>query len=181
MSHKAKLQSCVSVVRLPKIWFLSQRSKLVLLVSAIGSWNHCSQNPFSILVQQSDTSLTYLKEKEKNPTLKSISLILLRIPPSQNCKVSVGHCKQSYSGIIFKEKHVWRFFMSVPVIPHQSQAQLKWSTKGLKQPGVTHWLLSHLSFGNDMLLNIHIQKNDKELCQVLRTCLNSESLHQLTY
>lgn len=55
MSHKAKLQSCATVVRLPKIRFPSQGQQSVLLVRAGRNWIHPFPGPAESLLHRGTT------------------------------------------------------------------------------------------------------------------------------
>ena len=149
----------------------------------LGAGTTAQQNPFHILVQQPDLSLTCFKET-KFYTEKHFVTTLGASSILQNFRVSVWHSKQSYTGILFK-KHMYEDSSLLYQQSLISEEQLKESRKQLKQQWATHRLLSHLTFGNDgssvcSLTHTYkkkktTQKTDKEGCQVLKACLSFQS------
>lgn len=92
MSHKAKLQFCAALVRLPKIRFPSQGQQSVLLVSAVRNWIHPFLGPEQLL--------------HRSATVRHVPWLFLELHLSYKSAISAWHSEQCYTGIIFKSIHM---------------------------------------------------------------------------
>lgn len=147
MSHKAKLQFCAALVRLPKICFPSQGQQSVLLVSAVRNWIHPFPGPEEVL--------------HHGTTVRHVPRLFLELHLSYKSAISAWHREQCYIGIVFKSIHTksHHFPNNLPPATKPAEIEQKIVKATVSYPLMTFpsWPQSRWKFS--LLLNTHVPNN----------------------